>query len=63
MDLPSREGGVVRKRMAVEETGCGGGGVDVEWAYWLVDRVCTDSMTFVTAAQFDVPDAIVARAT
>jgi len=53
---------IIRKRMTVEETGGGGGG-DVEWTYRLVDRVCTDSMAFVTAARFGVPDAIVARAT
>ena len=48
--------------MAVENT-CGDHGGDVEWTYRLVDEVCTDSMAFVTAARFGVPDAIVARAT
>jgi len=53
---------IVRKRMVVEETGGGGGG-DVEWTYRLVDRVCIDSMAFVTATWVGLPDAIVARAT
>lgn len=54
---------VVPKTLALQEVGVEGeDNAEYKWTYRLTDGVCMDSMALVTAAQFGLPDSVLARA-